>query len=182
MDVSLRYATLETELGKLLLVATARGVCLVRFGQSETDLLQQLRKEFPCATYREAADELGPWLRALHEALGGRTPATKVPLDVRGSCFQRRVWRALANIPAGETRSYQEVARTLGMPGGARAVGRACASNPVPVLVPCHRVVGTDGSLGGYLGGPTRKRRLLEREKPHAAEGSQPVRQMGGQA
>lgn len=166
MDTCLRYAIENTVLSSLLLVASPRGVHLVRFGRDRAELLEQLQREFPRATVRQARDELRPWMRALLCTLEGRPPRIPVPLDVQGSRFQRRVWYALCEIPAGETRSYQDLARALDVPRAARAVGRACATNPVPVLVPCHRVIRSDGSLGGYLGGLARKRALLKREKP----------------
>ncbi len=170
MDTSLRYATRSTDLGELLLVASSRGVCLVRFGRDEAELLELLRREFPCAGRRPDPEGLRPWMDALLAVVGGRPPRETVPLDVRGSRFQRRVWQALTRIPSGETRSYREVARALGAPGAARAVGSACATNPVPLLVPCHRVVRGDGSLGGFVGGVWRKRALLGREQQRTLE------------
>lgn len=166
MDTCLHYAIESTELGSLLLVASPRGVRLVRFGRDRAELLKQLQRELPWAPFRQARGELRPWMCALLCTLEGHPPRNSVPLDVQGSRFQRRVWHALCDIPAGETRSYQDLARVLGAPRAARAVGGACATNPVPILVPCHRVIRSDGSLGGYLGGLVRKRALLAREKP----------------
>ncbi|MAE96021.1 MAG: hypothetical protein CL910_15290 [Deltaproteobacteria bacterium] len=164
MTTTLRYDFRATTLGELLVAASARGVCLVRFANDRPALLTLLREEFPCATPRRDPEGLRAWVDAIVARLEGQRPAREVPLDVRGSQFQRRVWAALAGIPPGETRSYAELARQVGRPGAARAVGRACASNPVPVLVPCHRVIRSDGSLGGFLGGLARKRALLGRE------------------
>jgi AraC family transcriptional regulator of adaptative response/methylated-DNA-[protein]-cysteine methyltransferase len=130
MRSGIRYAILPCSLGRVLVAATARGVCNVRFGNDDPE-----------------------------------------PLDVRASRFQRRVWDALCAIPRGRTRSYSELAAALGMPRGARAVARACATNPVAVVVPCHRVVARDGGLAGYRWGVERKRALLDREGIQSLEG-----------
>ena len=164
MEHALRYDSRPTSLGLLVLAATERGVCLVRFASSGAEARALLEAEFPWARWQRDTRGLAAWTEAVVARLEGRPSELEVPLDVRGSRFQRRVWSALLRIPSGETRSYAELARAVGQPGAARAVGRACATNPVPVLVPCHRAVRSDGSLGGFLGGLVRKRALLEAE------------------
>ncbi len=161
---SIEYAVLPCSLGKLLVAGTERGVCFVQLGGSAARLRARLAEEFPFAPLAPGGSRLAAWARALVGAVEGEAGGLRVPLDVRGSRFQRRVWNALRRIPRGETRSYAEVARRLGLPGGARAVGRACAANPAPVAIPCHRVIASDGSLGGYAFGLARKRALLARE------------------
>ncbi len=158
-DRRIWYATARSGAGTVLMAATQRGVCRVYLGDRASDLLRRLRTEFPHARVRRDAQRLGPWLRA---CLDGRVG--EVPLDLRATGFQRKVWEALQLIPPGQRRTYGEVARGLGRPGAARAVARACAANPVALLIPCHRVVRSDGSPGGYRWGSERKRVLLEQE------------------
>jgi len=160
----LDYTIRNTDLGLLLLAATRAGVCLLRFGTRESDLSAELAHEFPFATARRADVRLARWSGAIADYVDGRSARVEVPLDVRGSCFQRRVWQELAAIPRGETRCYSELAQAIGLPGGARAVARACAANPVPIVVPCHRVIEKSGRPGGYNGGPQRKLQLLRGE------------------
>jgi len=124
-----------------------------------------LRAEFPKAAVNRADADLKPWLDELQRHFAGTQPHIELPLDVRATAFQRRVWDALLAIPYGETRTYKQVAESIGAPTAFRAVARACATNPVAVVVPCHRVVGTDGTLTGYAGGLHRKKKLLENEK-----------------
>ena len=157
--------TLPCELGWLLVAGTERGVCAVMLGEARQGLLDELRAEFPWAELGAGPAPLDEWAEVLVALAAGREPGRELPLDVRGSRFQRRVWRALRAIPRGETRSYGELARALGAPQGARAVARACASNPVALGIPCHRVIGADGALRGYRWGVDRKRALLDREK-----------------
>jgi AraC family transcriptional regulator of adaptative response/methylated-DNA-[protein]-cysteine methyltransferase len=159
------YTVKRTPLGLLLVAATQRGVCRVAFGDEVAQLELGLRREFPAALVRRDATRLATALRALVAYLGTGTSLAEIPLDVRATAFQRRVWDALQRIPRGTTRSYAEVARAIGRPSAARAVARACASNPVALLVPCHRVVRETGDLGGYRWGVERKRALLERER-----------------
>ncbi len=161
----IRYDLRPTSLGRLLVAATPRGVCLIRFAERDAELVALLHEEFPCARPVRDREELAAWVDPLLRRIEGLPDAGNVPLDVRGSRFQRRVWAALCEIPSGETRSYGEIAARLDCPGGARAVGRACATNPVPVAVPCHRAVRADGGLGGFLGGLARKRALLANER-----------------
>lgn len=167
---TLRYTTLTTPLGELLIAATERGICAILLGADETQLLAELREEFPAAQ-RERVDAgrdewLGRIVAEVHANLGWGEADERAlpPFDLRATAFQWRVWQALTRIPAGETRSYGEVAQAIGAPRGARAVARACASNRLAIMVPCHRVVREDGSLGGYRWGLARKRRLLARE------------------
>lgn len=172
---SIRFAMAECSLGVLLVAATQRGVCSVALGDSREQLEAGLRKDFPAATIvagQEASaecDETYPEMeKALVQLLSQMTehPAVHdLPLDVRATAFQTRVWQALNRIPRGETRSYSQVAESLGSPRAVRAVARACASNPIAMLVPCHRVVGSDGKLTGYRWGVERKRRLLQIER-----------------
>lgn len=165
------YHIASCSLGRVLVAGTERGVCHVRFGETEAELEAGLRAELPCALLRPEPIRLKPWSDAVVSYADGRSAHLEVPLDVRGSRFQQRVWAALRGIARGETRSYSELADSLGMPRGARAVARACAANPVAVAIPCHRVVARDGSLGGYRYGLARKRTLLMREGVTGVDG-----------
>jgi AraC family transcriptional regulator of adaptative response/methylated-DNA-[protein]-cysteine methyltransferase len=163
--VDVGFITLRCPLGWLLVAATGAGICAVKLGDTARGLETDLRREFPAA--RILRDELVPakWVNEVVARLtgdGGRSQA--LPLDILGTAFQWRVWRALQAIPAGETRSYADVARAIGQPAAVRAVARACATNPVCVLVPCHRVVAKNGAAGGYRWGSARKQRLLAQE------------------
>lgn len=165
--LELRWSLVPTALGQALVAVTERGVCAALLGEDAGALEADLRAEFPRATLQRVdagRDEfLAPRVRAVAEALSDRAGA--VPVELIGTAFQQRVWEALMRIPAGETRSYAELADSLGMPRGARAVARACAGNRVAVLVPCHRVIRGDGSLGGYRWGLPRKQALLDSER-----------------
>lgn len=165
------YRIVSTPLGRMLVAGTPRGVCMVGLGDSDAELVAALRGEYPAAEVHVGSGEMKGWSAVLAGSLRGDPAPPEVPLDVRATAFQGRVWRALRAIPRGQTRTYGEIARALGRPGAARAVGRACASNPVALAVPCHRAVGGDGSLTGYRWGVERKRRLLAREaKARSAE------------
>ncbi|MFL6292115.1 MAG: bifunctional DNA-binding transcriptional regulator/O6-methylguanine-DNA methyltransferase Ada [Thermoanaerobaculia bacterium] len=165
---TIRYRTADSPLGRMLVAATDRGVCAVTFGASDSELESGLRKEYSNAILERT--ELGEdrkleaWTSAIVHHLEGDDPRLALPLDVRATAFQWRVWKALQEIPRGETRSYGEIAASLGKPSAARAVARACASNRVALAVPCHRAIRGDGDTGGYRWGEERKRRLLELE------------------
>lgn len=162
----IRYATAETSLGAILVAATERGICMVEFGPQRV-LLEELHRRFAKASIERADAELAEWVRkvvSLIDAPDGMDHG--LPLDIRGTAFQQRVWNALTRLAQGETVSYAELARRIKLPGSTRAVARAVASNSIAVLVPCHRVIGSDGSLTGYKWGLTRKRKLLAREEP----------------
>jgi AraC family transcriptional regulator of adaptative response/methylated-DNA-[protein]-cysteine methyltransferase len=161
---TITYAVLDSALGRLLVAATPKGVCAVKLGASDQALTADLTAEFPGATVR-AGSLPGGWARAIAAAVGARPATTPdVPVDVQGTAFQWRVWKALLAIPAGETRSYGQVAASIGRPTAVRAVARACATNPVALVVPCHRVVPAAGGTGGYRWGAERKSALLARE------------------
>ncbi len=150
----------------MLLAATDRGLCSVRFGDSQAALEQELAKEFAAAD-RTAVNADGPlaaWARALEQYLTNGAPPPGLKIDVRGTAFQLRVWRYLQSIPSGQTRSYSEVAAGIGQPSATRAVARACATNPVALAIPCHRVIRAGGALGGYRWGLDRKEQLLQME------------------
>jgi len=155
-------------LGRLLVGATTRGVCAVRLGRSDAALEAELAREYPAAELRRDGAPLAPWVNTLLRHLGGHTARLDLPLDVEATAFQQRVWQALRAIPYGETRSYGAVAEAIGHPGAARAVARACATNPLALVIPCHRVVRSDGDPGGYRWGIARKRLLLEQERSAA--------------
>jgi AraC family transcriptional regulator of adaptative response/methylated-DNA-[protein]-cysteine methyltransferase len=162
---SIRYSLRPCGLGWLLVAGTERGVCFARFGETEAELEQRLKDAFSFAPLeRSESGAVAGWAATIADYVDARADSAEVPLDVRGSRFEERVWRALREIPAGETRSYSDIARRVGSPGASRAVGRACAENPVVVVIPCHRVIEKSGALGGYGGGVSRKRALLERE------------------
>jgi AraC family transcriptional regulator, regulatory protein of adaptative response / methylated-DNA-[protein]-cysteine methyltransferase len=164
---SIRYAIADSPLGRMLIAATDRGICAIQFGGTDNELLEGLKREFPFATRKADAHGLQTWTHAVLNQMDGRAADPSLPLDIRATAFQRKVWRYLQSIPFGATRSYNQVARAIGQPAAARAVARACASNPVAVAIPCHRVVRGDGTLGGYRWGMDRKKILLEREHAH---------------
>jgi len=166
---TVRFSTAASKLGRLLVASTERGLCAVQLGESDTALEAALRKDYPRAELVRDDRVLKPALAAILAHLDGAVPRLDLPVDVAATAFQWRVWRTLQQIPYGETRSYAQVAEALGQPKAVRAVARACASNRVALLVPCHRVVRADGSLGGYRWGASRKRRLLEKEKGRGA-------------
>jgi len=172
--IAIRYTTLDTALGHLLVATTDRGICSVILGKNETDVVADLRSEFPSATI-ERTDAGEEWIanmiaRITADLDGGTAPdAPLPPIDIRATAFQWRVWQALQHIPRGETRSYTEIAAAIGQPRSVRAVANACGRNRLAVVVPCHRVIRDDGSLGGYRWGIERKRTLLDRESRKAA-------------
>ena len=162
--VRIQFTTLPTALGEVLVAATDRGLCFVALGDDAGTLEAVLRREYPAATVERDDDDLRGWAGAVVARMAGHE-AERPPLDVGGTTFQWRVWDALQRIPKGSTRTYAEIARELGQPSAARAIARACASNRLALVIPCHRVVRGDGGLGGYRWGVERKRELLNEEK-----------------
>lgn len=161
----IRYAADETPLGTILVAATSIGVCAIRIGNTAGELVDGLRAEFPHATLIDDATPLAPARRVIRSLAAGRPVARTLPLDIAATAFQHEVWTALKRIPIGETRSYADIARAIGHPTAVRAVARACATNPVALLIPCHRVVRTNGTAGGYRWGTQRKAALLAAER-----------------
>jgi AraC family transcriptional regulator of adaptative response/methylated-DNA-[protein]-cysteine methyltransferase len=159
------YGIVASALGRVLVAATQRGICHVALGPDAMQLERDLRAAFPAAALERADDRLESATSALVRYLAGTGPWPELPLDIRATAFQARVWTALRALVPGTTTSYGELARALGDPRAARAVARACATNPVALLIPCHRVVGADGGLRGYRWGIERKRRLLDLER-----------------
>jgi AraC family transcriptional regulator of adaptative response/methylated-DNA-[protein]-cysteine methyltransferase len=167
---TIAFTVSSSPLGALVVATTSRGVCWIALGAEAAALEDGLRVEFPAATAITRDDAaLAPVVAEVLRRIDGELPREDLPLDVRGTAFQLRVWQELQRIPRGETRSYGEVAAAVGAPGGARAVGAACGSNPVSVVVPCHRVVTASGSLGGYAWGVDVKESLLTHEAEAAA-------------
>ena len=163
--VRISYTIAGCSLGRLLVAGTAKGVCCVRLGDSDAVLEANLLSEYAAADVSRDDQALSGWVEQLLSHLDGRHPHLDLPLDVQATAFQWSVWKKLREIPYGSTRSYGEVARAMGRPTATRAVARACATNPVALVIPCHRVVREDKSLGGYRWGIERKRALLERER-----------------
>ena len=163
--VHIDYTIVSSPLGRLLVAMTERGVCAVRMGDNDAKLEKDLREEFPQAQINRAGSVLREPVQKILNHLNQNEPRLDLPLDIRATAFQLQVWQKLREIPYGQTVSYGDVAKSLGKPGAVRAVGRACATNPVALVIPCHRVVKEDKSLGGYRWGLDRKRRLLERER-----------------
>jgi AraC family transcriptional regulator, regulatory protein of adaptative response / methylated-DNA-[protein]-cysteine methyltransferase len=161
--VRVRYSIVDTEMGQLLVAATDRGLCAVMLGDEVDQLQSTLAREYPAAVLEGEDEELREYVEEVVQQLAG-SGNLRLPLDVAGSAFQWQVWEALRRIPAGETRSYQDIARELGRPKAARAVARACASNRLALVIPCHRAVRKNGDTGGYRWGEERKRRILEQE------------------
>lgn len=162
------YTVANSSLGKVLVAATERGVSAVYLGEKESSLVAALRREYPKAEITRANGQSDAWLKEILSRVEGSAPSVDLPLDVKATAFQRRVWQELQEIPRGTTRSYTQVARAVGKPGSVRAVARAIATNPISVVVPCHRVIRADGSLAGYRWGLQRKQKLLERESATA--------------
>lgn len=162
---AIRYTCADSPLGRMLVAATDRGICSIQFGRSDAELLEGLKREFPFAARKRDEGGLQSWVAALLRHLRGKDLDSSLPLDIRATAFQRRVWTYLQSIPFGATRSYSQVAKAIGQPRATRAVARACATNPVPVAIPCHRVVRADGSMGGYRWGIERKKTLLQIEQ-----------------
>jgi len=160
----INYAIAETPLGRLLVAATDKGVCSVMLGDSDTALKADLLQEFPAAEIRHDGKPLLSSLSAIVAHLENKSPRVDLPLDIQSTAFQRQVWEQLRAIPYGQTHSYSEVAKAIGQQKAVRAVARACATNPVALVIPCHRVIREDKSLGGYRWGLERKKKLLERE------------------
>jgi AraC family transcriptional regulator of adaptative response/methylated-DNA-[protein]-cysteine methyltransferase len=160
----INYTVADTSLGKVLVAATQRGVSAVYLGENERALAEELRREYPKAEILGATTGNDGWLKEIVRRVEGNAPSVELPLDIQATAFQRRVWQELQKIPRGTTRTYKQVAKSLGKPGSVRAVARACATNPVSVVVPCHRVIRSDGALAGYRWGLSRKEILLERE------------------
>jgi len=162
--MKIAFAVAPSSLGKVLVAGTERGISAVYLGDDERSLVSSLQKEYPRAEIGRAAYANSAWLKEILSRVEGHAPSVDLPLDVQATAFQRRVWQELQRIPRGATRTYTQVARALGKPRSVRAVARACATNPTSIVVPCHRVVRTDGALAGYRWGLQRKQKLLERE------------------
>ena len=163
--VKIDYTIVASPFGRLLVAVTERGVCAVRMADTDAELEKDLRAEFPEATIERADSGLQAIVKKVLTHLTNNEPHFDLPLDIRSTAFQRQVWERLRTIPYGQTVSYADVAKSLGKPGAVRAVGRACATNPVALVIPCHRVVREDASLGGYRWGLERKKKLLAHER-----------------
>lgn len=162
--MSIGYTICDCELGRLLVAMTEQGVCCVNIADNDADLEKYLRHEYPAAHIERDHPLMTEWVEQFLAFLNGWQPHFDLPLDVQATAFQLRVWQTLLAIPYGETRSYREIAEAIGQPTAVRAVANACAANPVPLVVPCHRVIRSDGDLGGYGLGIERKRALLDQE------------------
>jgi AraC family transcriptional regulator of adaptative response/methylated-DNA-[protein]-cysteine methyltransferase len=179
--VSMSYACAQTPFGLMMIAATDRGLCSVQFGEDEDNLLSSLRAQYPNAAIERMRTpfptQFAAWMKALVRHLEAHGAQPAVPLDVRASAFQMRVWKFLQGIPPGEVRTYTEVAAGIGRPSAARAVARACATNPVAIVVPCHRVIRGSGALAGYRWGLERKKLLIEAERARsrAADATKPA-------
>jgi len=168
-DMTINYTVIDSPLGKLMVAATDKGICSVSFGDNADELKDELKKEFFAANIENNDAVLKDAVNAILRSLEGEKAILTLPLDLRASAFQMRVWSELRKIPYGETRSYGEIAEKLGNPRSVRAVARACATNPVALVNPCHRVIASDGKLSGYRWGIERKERLLRNEKETAS-------------
>ena len=168
-DVVITYASVDSPVGRMMIGATDRGICFIQFGESDAALLAEMKREYPAARCepmrRPHHPDFRRWIDALARHLAGQQPRLDLPLDIRATAFQMRVWNYLQSIPYGEVQSYSEVAAGIGQPSAVRAVASACARNRVAILIPCHRVIRGTGELGGYRWGLARKRALIDRER-----------------
>ncbi|MGF1578836.1 MAG: bifunctional transcriptional activator/DNA repair enzyme AdaA [Gemmataceae bacterium] len=165
-DMTIGYTIGESKIGLVLLAGTQKGACMVSLGDSEAELVTVLTDEFPKAELTRDDANLKGWLQELLRHLAGEQPVLDLPLDVQATAFQWMVWQELCKIPYGSTKTYSEIAKAIDKPTAARAVGHACATNPVAIVVPCHRVIREDGQLGGYRWGLDRKKELIRQEQP----------------
>jgi AraC family transcriptional regulator of adaptative response/methylated-DNA-[protein]-cysteine methyltransferase len=165
LGMEIAYTIEDCPLGRVMVAATPRGISAVYLGDDDRPLERALREEYPKAFLRRDAGALRSWVKTIVKHLRGGEPRLNLPLDVHATAFQRRVWEELQKIPYGTTRSYSHIAKALGRPRATRAVARACATNPVSIVVPCHRVVREDGQLAGYRWGLERKKALIEHEQ-----------------
>jgi AraC family transcriptional regulator, regulatory protein of adaptative response / methylated-DNA-[protein]-cysteine methyltransferase len=172
--VTISYASMQTPIGLMLIGATDRGICFVGFGSALGELVRQLTREYSKARIEPMSQPYHPdfraWADAIARHLAGEQPCPELPLDIRATAFQMRVWKYLQTIPPGDVESYAEVAAAIGRPTAARAVAAACARNPAAVLIPCHRVIRGSGALGGYRWGLARKRELIDNERAAKAK------------
>lgn len=169
-DERIDYTVVPCALGRVLVAATDKGICAVKLGDDAETLEQELRAEFAAARIVRD-DALRPeWVKSVVALAAGQPTQADLPVDIRGTAFQQMVWKALRRIPAGKTRSYGEIARSIGRPEAVRAVASACGANPAALLVPCHRVIQRNGSLGGYHWGVQRKQKLLAAESGRRTE------------
>jgi AraC family transcriptional regulator of adaptative response/methylated-DNA-[protein]-cysteine methyltransferase len=162
---TIRWTTADSPLGRMLVAATDRGLCCILFAESDKEAERELHERFKQATLLRDDARLGEAVRYVLSQMTENPSAASLPFDVRATSFQQRVWSALRGIPRGETRSYGQIAKSIGAPKAVRAVGAACGANPLAIVVPCHRAVAADGRLTGYRWGIERKRRLLEMER-----------------
>ncbi len=165
--ISMVYTIVNSPLGYLLVAATPKGICSVKLGDDKKILEAELKKEFAAAELKSQNSLLRQWTQALIDYLAGHKPLPTLPSDIQATAFQRRVWNWLMTIPSGKTYHYEEVARAIGKPSACRAVARACAANPIALIIPCHRIVPKAGGLGGYRWLVKRKKYLLDLEKAH---------------
>jgi AraC family transcriptional regulator of adaptative response/methylated-DNA-[protein]-cysteine methyltransferase len=163
--VKIRYTVGQSSLGLVMIAATEKGICSVRFGEASDALIAELKENFPAAAIEAAGAELEEWAREVVGFIDRPRERFPLPLDIQGTAFQQRVWAALRDVPPGQTVTYSQLAARTGNGAAVRAVGSACGANPVAVIVPCHRAVRADGSLSGYRWGVERKRQLLEKER-----------------
>ena len=166
---SIRYTYADSPLGRMLIAATDKGICAIQFADSDEELEHGIRHEFPFANRRRDDAGMKSWKEALLRQMRGQKLNSALPLDIQATAFQRKVWTHLQSIPFGKTESYGEVAKAIKQPHAFRAVARACATNPVAVAIPCHRIVRSNGDSGGYRWGVNRKKSLLEMEKAERA-------------
>ena len=163
--VRIRSAIARSALGLVMVAASAKGVCMIEFGESRSELRAKLRQRFAEAVLEPGDENLDQWLQRVIDYLRMPAGSLDLPLDVQGTAFQQQVWHVLQGVPAGQTVTYTQVANRLGKPNAVRAVARAIASNHLAVAIPCHRVIGSDGELRGYRWGLERKEQLIERER-----------------
>lgn len=165
VNLKISFVTADSSLGRLLVAATEKGICAVAFGETTEQLTADLASEFPAAEIQPDQDNLRDYVRAIVEYLDGQRRSLALPLDLQATAFQLQVWSELRRIPYGETRSYKEIAERIGSVKAVRAVARACATNPVALVNPCHRVIASNGNLSGYRWGIDRKKILLDKEQ-----------------
>ena len=162
---TIRYTCTNSPLGRMLVAATDKGICAIQFADTDDELTEGLKREFPFAVRKREDAAMRSWTNTVLRQISGHKTNRSLPLDIQATAFQRRVWDHLQSLPFGTTQSYGEVAKAIGRPTAARAVARACASNRIAVAIPCHRVVREDGEMGGYRWGVERKKALLQMEQ-----------------